>query len=210
MSIYSSTSESTADISFRMRRFRSAMGLGLNMDQVAALDYPGFLDQAVSDHHSTLIFVNNAYVARHVDTGRELLFDAKSHPVLNGDSSCPWAVAPFVYLRLRKGSNKEDLQFLKYVFFTEAEKRRLMFQPGSSFGFRGHRCELGGIRDVAGYETIRVAMGCRSGPHMNETIKLINDISHMQTFDRLRSGYPQLIDVAHKAAALKKKHARRD
>lgn len=206
MSIYSTKPESTVDTSFRMRRFRSAMGLGLGMDQIAALDYPGFLDQAVTDYHSTLVFENNAYVARRMDAGNDLLFDAKSHPVLSDSPDYKWAVAPFVYLRLRKGSNKEDLQFLKYVFFTEAEKRGLVFQPGSSFGFRGHRCELGGIRDIAGYETIRIAMGSRRGPCIDEAVNMVNEISHTQTFDKLRSLYPELVEVARKAAEQKKKH----
>jgi len=206
MSVYSTKPENTADMSFRMRRFRSAMGLGLNMDQIAALDYPGFLEQAISDRHSAAIFETNEYVARRVDAGDGLLFDSISHPALNGDSTCPWAVAPFVYLRLRKGSNKEDLEFLKYVFFTESQKRNMTFQPGSSFGFRGHRCELGGIRDVPGYETIRVAMGCRRGPNIQEAIQLINELSHMQTFDKLRAKYPALVEVARNAAEQKKKH----
>lgn len=210
MSIYSTQPESADDIHFRMRRFRSAMGLGLTMDQIAALDYPGFLERDISDRHSALVFENNAYVASRIDTGNNLLFDAKSHPVLNKDAQPPsWAVAPFVYLRLRKGSTKEDLQFLKYVFSAEVEKRGLMFQPGSSFGFRSHRCELGGIRGVPGYETIRVAMGSRTGPGIHEAIKLLNEISHMQTFDKLRAKYPELIEAARKAAEQKKKHFRR-
>jgi len=210
MSVYSSMPESAADISFRMRRFRSAMGLGLNMDQIAALDYPGFLDQAITDRHSALVFENNEFIAKRVDAGDGLLFDSKSHPVLSGNSPrAPWAVAPFVYLRLRKGSNKEDLQFLKFVFFTEAQKRGLAFLPGSSFGFRGHRCELGGIRDVAGYETIRVAMGSRQGPSINYAIDLINEISQMRTFDKLKRKYPELVEAARKAAEQKKKHFRR-
>jgi len=206
MSVYSVNAGNMEDFSFRMRRFRSAMGLGLTMDQLAMLDYPGFMDQAIIERHANAIFENNAYLAKRVDTGEDLLFDSKSHPVLNGDTEYPWAVAPFVYFQLRKGSDKEDLQLLKHVFYNEAEKRGLTFMPGSSFGFRGHRCELGGIRDVPGYETIRVAMGARKGPNVDEAVKLLNDLGLMRDFGRIREMYPELVDVARKEAEQKKKY----
>jgi len=207
MSIYSFRQENVVDLAFRMRRFRSAMGFGLMLEQISALDYPGFLNREIADRHATAIFANNACLARQLDTGSELLFETISHPVLNGETRCPWAVAPFVYLGLKRGASKEDRELLSYAFLSEAGNRGLLFQPGSSFGFRAHRAEMGGIRDDNGFEIIRVAMGCRTGPGLDKTIELINDISHLGTFENLRNSYPQLVEPARKSLERKKKHA---
>ncbi len=210
MSIYSANRGVVEDLSFRMRRFRSAMGLSMGMDQVAALDYPGFLDSSVMARHSQSVFENNAAVARKVEVGEDRLFASCSHPSINAAGGArAWSVAPFFYLRLRPGSTKEDLQLLKFVVNSEVESRGMAFQPGSSFGFRGHRCELGGIRDVDGYETIRVAMGSRPGPALEGVISLLNELSRVGDFDTLRARYPGLIEIARKADEAKKKHARR-
>lgn len=206
MSIYSHLPENIKDIAYRLRRFRAVTGLGLSHEQIAALSYPGFLDRTITDRHCEAVFTNNAYMAPRLRTGDKLLFSAKSHPILKGGGVYPWSVAPFMYLRLRVGTTTEDVQLLKYIFVHEAKERGLTFQPGSSFGFRAHRCEMGGIRDE-GYKTIRIAIGCRKGKGIDKTIELINEMGSMRTFERLRKKYPQFIEMANKAAAAQKARA---
>jgi len=198
MSIYSTAQANVNDIAMRMRKYRPAMGLGLMWEQIAALDYPGFLDRKITDRHSASIFNNNAYIAQQLEAGNDLLFAEKSHPVLHGMPDSTWSVAPFVYVRLREGSSNDDRHLLKHVIHAEASKRDLSFQPGSSFGFRAHRIEMGGIRDDPGTQTIRVAMGCRRGPSLDEALKLLNEINRMGTFEKLAARYPQLAGVVRK------------
>jgi hypothetical protein len=202
MSIYAPAKPDVEDIASRMRKYRAALGLGLTLEQIAALDYPGFLDREITDNHCARIFQHNAQLAVQLEVGDDLLFARKSHPALQEQPSRPWAVAPFVYVRLREGSGKADRVFLRKVFSVEGATRGLAFQPGSSFGFRAHRCEMGGIRDQPATETIRFAMGCRKGPSIEKTIEFINEISLMKTFQHLGARYPALQESArHEVAA---------
>ncbi|MFQ5642937.1 MAG: hypothetical protein ACE5FQ_04470 [Thiogranum sp.] len=199
MSIFSTTEPIVNGIARRMRKYRAAMGLGLTLEQTAALDYPGFLDTDLCDRHSAGVFKNNARLARKLEVGDNLLFIARFHPVLQENhQSTPWAVAPFVNLQLRSETDQHERELLKHVIFKEASQRGLTFKPGSSFGFRAHRVETSIQDERGGVQVIRVAMGCREGPSAEGTIHLLNDISHMRTFDNIKSRYPELMETIRK------------
>jgi hypothetical protein len=203
MSIFSTTEPIVNGITKRMRKYRAAMGLGLTLDQTAALDYPGFLDADLCEQHSTAIFKNNARLAGELEVGNNLLFIDRFHPALHEtQQSTPWAVAPFVNLQLRAETNKEERELLKHVLFKEANQRGLIFKPGSSFGFRAHRVETSIQDERGGVQVIRVAMGCREGPSVEGTIRLLNDVSRMATFDNIRSRHPELVETVRKFAEL--------
>lgn len=199
MSIYSTIEPVTSGIATRMRKFRATMGLGLTIEQIAALDYPGFLDSGLCEKHSTGIFNNNALLARQLVVGESLLFIAKSHPELQDNNSLPWSIAPFVNVQLRADTDKYDRALLKHVLVREANRRDLTFKPGSSFGFRSHRIETS-IQEKHGIQTIRIAMGCRAGPSLQGTIILLNEISHLGTYEKVRTKYPELVDIVLKYA----------
>jgi hypothetical protein len=200
LSIYSTTEEIAGGIGRRMRKYRAAMGLGLTLDQTAALDYPGFLDPDSSNRHAQAVFANNARLARQLVVGPERLFVGKSHPALQGHAGNAWAVAPFVNVHIAPDTDVVDRELLKQVIHLEAGQRGLSFQPGSSFGFRGHRVETS-IQAEEGIQVIRVAMGCRRGPSLTGTIDLLNELGQAGSFVNLRARYPQLVGKARRAAA---------
>jgi hypothetical protein len=191
MSIYSLVQSGVADIAHRMRSFRAALGVGMTLEQIAALDYPGFLDPTISESHCDAVFHNNARLARELETGDGLLFAARYHPALGGESASSWAVAPFVNVRLNANSDAADRVLLKHVLHAEAMQRGLPFVQGASFGFRAHRCETG-IRDTSGYQTIRVSMGSRQGPSVDEVIRLLNEMSRLGALMTSGSATPGL------------------
>jgi hypothetical protein len=205
MSIYSTTGPVVSGIAKRMRKYRAAMGLGLTFEQIAALDYRGFLDADLCERHSTSIFNNNAHLARHMEVGDGLIFINKFHPTLQERyQSTSWAVAPFVNLQLRTETDQQERELLKHVLFKEANQRGLTFKPGSSFGFRAHRVETSIQDELGGVQVIRVAMGCRPGPSVNGTIDLLNNISRMGTFEFIKSRYPKLVETTRKFAELQR------
>ena len=197
MSVFSTIEQVTTGITRRMRKYRAHMGLGLTMEQTSALDYPGFLDFDLCERHSNSVFKNNERLARQLVTGNNMLFIAKSHPVLQEEVSEPWATAPFVNVLMQPETNEHDRDLLKYTLFKESLRRGLTFQPGSSYGFRSHRVEAT-IEDEPGLNTIRVAMGCREGPSLDATIDLLNEISQLGSFANLRKKYPGFVKVVRK------------
>jgi hypothetical protein len=197
MTVYSTSQEIATGIGKRMRKFRAAMGLGLTQDQATALDYPGFLDPERSERHAAAVFRNNALLAQRLETGMNLLFTGKSHPSLQPEITGPLAIAPFVNVFLRPDTSSYDRELLKHAMHAEAARYGIGFQPGSSFGFRSHRVETS-IQSEVGVQVIRVAMGCRTGPSLEATIKMLNEISRMASFDVLRERYPRLAEVSRR------------
>lgn len=204
MSLFSVKEPVINGIAARLRKFRAMTGLGLTLEQIAALDYPGFLDRDYCDRHSNAVFANNARLALDIEAGPGMLFIGKYHPVLREYPSRTWAVAPFVNLQLESDTTKHDRELLKHVLFKEARLRGLSFRPGSSFGFREHRVETS-IQNEQGPQVIRVAMGCRKGPSVEGTIQLLNDISHMKSFTPVKDKYPELVETVRKFAEQKQK-----
>lgn len=199
MTIYSANAEIATGVAKRMRKFRAAMGLGLTFEQTTALDYPGFLDPALSERHASAVFGNNARLAAALETGPDLLFTGKSHPSLRHATAGTLGIAPFVNVFLPADTSKYDRELLKHTLHAEANRRGISFQPGSSFGFRSHRVETS-IQSRDGTQVIRVAMGCRNGPSVTATIELLNEFSRMATFDTLRLRYPKLDSISRQFA----------
>lgn len=195
MSLYSTLSQVISSARKYIRKYQMIMGHALSIEQISALDYPGFLDPEITEQHSTRIFDNNAILARQLKVGPELLFKSKSHPVLQGDSSYPWSVAPFVNVHLDANTREYERELLKYLLYHGAKRRGLTFYPGSSFGFRAHRCETS-IQNEQGVQTIRIAMGSRSGPSLQGTIDFLNDISALGSFEKVKEKYPKLAELA--------------
>lgn len=208
MSIFSTTEPIVSGLGKRLRKYRASMGLGLTLEQTAALDYTGFLDASLSTQHADGIFRNNALLAQEMEVGDNRLFAERFHPVLQESlHSTPWAVSPFVNLQLRSETSQIERELLKHVLFREASQRGLTFKPGSSFGFRAHRVETSIQDERGGVQVIRVAMGCREGPSLGGAIKLLNDISRMGTFDAVRAKYPELLETVLKIAQPEEKEA---
>jgi len=197
MSLFADKEPIINGMAVRLRKFRAMTGLGLTLEQIAALDYPGFLDRDYCDRHSNAVFANNARLALDMDAGPGMLFIGKYHPALQEYPSRSWAIAPFVNLQLKSDTNEHDRGLLKHVLFKEARLRGLSFRPGSSFGFRAHRVETS-IQNEHGTQVIRVAMGCRMGPSVEGTIQLLNDISRMKSFATVRDKYPELVETVRK------------
>lgn len=197
MSLFSDKEPVIKGMSVRLRKFRATTGLGLTLEQIAALDYPGFLDRNSCDQHSEAVFANNARLALGVDAGPGMLFTGKHHPALQEHPGKSWAVAPFMNLELAPDTEKRQRELLKHVLFKEARLRGISFRPGSSFGFRAHRVETS-IQNEQGTQVIRVAMGCRNGPSVEGTIRLLNDISRLGSFAVVSAKYPELVETVRK------------
>ena len=204
MSLYSDKAPIVKGMAARLRNFRATTGLGLTLEQIAALDYPGYLDRDLCDRHSDSVFANNAQLALELEAGPGMLFIGKHHPALQEYPSRDWAVSPFVNLQLDPNTEQQDRELLKHVLFKEARLRGLSFRPGSSFGFRAHRVETS-IQNEQGTQVIRVAMGCRNGPSVEGTIQLLNDISRMKSFAAIREKYPDLVEIVRKFSEQKPK-----
>ena len=84
--------------------------MGLTLDQIAALDYPSFLDRDLCDRYSNGVFANNARLALDIEAGPGMIFIGKYHPALQEYPSRSWAVAPFVNLQLEPDTDKESYQ----------------------------------------------------------------------------------------------------
>ena len=172
---------------------RTTIGAGLSQNEYAALSAPFFLDREALAHHADAVFANNrelaealAYVAKPDGT----LFQQVLHPCLGQRKDLPWAEAPYVNLRYRP-DDKTARAFLHAVLQFEARARTLTFQSGSSFGFRGHRFEMGFARGFK-HNTLRVAMGARGGPSKDGVIQLFRDLAAYPDFAALRAAYPQI------------------
>ncbi len=90
-----------------------------------------------------------------------------------------------------RGDDDDARAFMRTVLEFEAHARKLSFVPGSSFGFRGHRFEMGFSGDLK-HTTLRIAMGARVGPSVDGIIKLFQDLAVYKDFAALRQAYPQL------------------
>lgn len=197
MSLFSDKEPIIKGMAIRLRKYRTTTGLGLTLEQIAALDYPGFLDRNSCHRHCEAVFANNARLAMEVDAGSGMLFTGKHHPALQEHPGKSWAVAPFVNLELAADTDKQQRELLKHVLFKEARLRGILFRPGSSFGFRAHRVETS-IQNEQGNQVIRVAMGCRSGPSVEGTIQLLSDIARLGNFETVSAKYPDLVETVRK------------
>ena len=178
---------------FDLAQARTTLGVSLSQDEYAALSVPFFLDPTSLTNHAAAVYANNRRLAQTLaqsvdpDTG---LLDRVIHPSLNPVHTQPWAEAPFVNLRYRS-DDPSARAFLRVVLEFESTQRKLSFRSASSFGFRGHRFEMGFVRG-AKFNTLRVAMGARRGPALDGVIQLFQDLAAYPDFGALRKAYPHI------------------
>jgi len=172
---------------------RITFGLSLSQDECAALSAPFVLDKTSLGIHGTAVFTNNKRLALALSKAvkPEASFIVKViHPSLGPDKDKAWAEAPFVNLRYRSDTHS-DRALLRAILEAEVFKRGFSFVSGSSFGFRGHRFEMGFVRGVK-YDTLRISMGSRSGPSLQGVIELLKDLSVYKDFTALKKAYPDI------------------
>lgn len=176
-----------------LRVARTTVGAALSEDEYATLSAPFFLDRDAFERHSAVVFENNRAFARGLQKtlaqGSGLITQV-IHPCLGVNRDKPWANAPYVNLRYASDDDSARA-FLRAVLEFEAQTRRLCLLSGSSFGFRGHRFEMGFVRGLK-HSTLRVAMGARQGPSRDGVIQLFQDLARYPDFPALRKAYPQI------------------
>jgi len=145
-----------------LRRIRTLQGAGLRFADVAALELPLFLDPDTTRRYEDAVFTHN----------RALAHTARANPAFDVSYSGDTRPAPFVIFNLHDASAYENLD--KRIC-DEAQKRRLVFDKGGSFGFRGHRFET--VRPEVGPPFLRVAMGRRGGPSFEGILGLFRTLT---------------------------------
>jgi hypothetical protein len=157
-----------ANIGAVVRKIRALLGLGLRLADVAALEAPWFLDRDHTDKYQDAVFANNASLAAALaDSGK--FFENVSHPVLD----CARGGAPFCVFGLRD-KNLQAYDRLERLVKEESQKRKLHFEQGGSFGFRGHRFEV--VRPDNTAPFLRVAMGRRPGWSLEGVVALLREL----------------------------------
>ncbi|WIB00404.1 MULTISPECIES: hypothetical protein [unclassified Curtobacterium] len=171
---------------------RAVLGAALPARSAIALENSFFLDSAWRRTHVALVTENNASFARELARGPGL-FSAVAHPstasTSAGRRTGAVKVAPFTVLRLEE-DDVEDYRLLLGVIRTEITRRGIDLQFGASFGFRGHRHEtiIPAKRDLRCL--LKVAMGARRGPAMNDVIALFRELHELRTMDVVRRAFP--------------------
>jgi len=171
-----------AEIAERLRKIRTATGVGLTLDEISVLEAPWFLDQGYFRRYTQAVFKNNAALATAL-SGKSSLFAQVLHPEF-ARADCPWAQAPYCVLRLRDAT-PENYELLERAIETECERRGLLFDRGGSFGFRSHRYETVTPAVGRGDRFLRIAMGARGGPSLNGIIELMRELSALPSVDKL-------------------------
>lgn len=176
---------------------RKRLGGGLSLSQVAILDAPWIFHPEWTLRHTQAVLDNNRRLAFAL-SGVRGLFAHVNHPCLSPQCELTWAESPIVVMEFHAGDDgKANAQFLLAVIAREVRRRRLVFHLGASFGFRHHRCEM---VEPYGYAHpdgkaatfLKVAMGSRSGPGLDATIELMQELAGFPDFDALRFAYPEV------------------
>jgi hypothetical protein len=102
------------------------------------------------------------------DSGK--FFENVSHPVLD----CARGGAPFCVFGLRD-KNLQAYYRLEGLVKEESQKRKIHFEQGGSFGFRGHRFEV--VRPDNTAPFLRVARGRRAGWSLEGIVALLRELS---------------------------------
>ncbi len=153
LSVYTSHA-SLAGLGEQFRHIRTITGTGLHLVDAIALEAPFVFDAPHADRYAAAIFDHNARLAHAVDQANKR-FEPVTHP------SFADRHAPFCAFRLRDAS-PAAYDRLDAEIASEAQRRRLNFARGGSFGFRGHRYEI--VRpDTGEAPFLRIAMGRRNG-----------------------------------------------
>jgi hypothetical protein len=101
---------------------------------------------------------------------RRAILETVAHPIL--DCSC--GVAPFCVLSL-KDKSRQAYDRLEQSIKDGARRRRILFEEGGSFGFRGHRFEVVQPDDKTA-PFLRVAIGRRAGWSLEGIIALLREL----------------------------------
>ena len=176
---------------------RKRLGGGLSLSQVAILDAPWIFHPEWTMRHTQAVLDNNRRLAFAL-SGIRGLFAHVNHPCLSRECELSWAESPIVVMEFQAGDDEEEnTRFLLGVIAHEVRRRHLVFHLGASFGFRHHRCEM--VRperythpDGKAATFFKVAMGSRSGPSMDGTIELMQELAAFPDFRALRFAYPEI------------------
>jgi hypothetical protein len=164
--IVSVFSRNDTDFTEDLRKLRTLTGAGLRYADLLALEAPFFLDADYTRFYEDAVFANNAAFARAAARNPALQV---SHPALDAAPG----IAPYCVLRPR--DPRVPCEALEDALARGSDERRLVFDRGGSFGFRGHRFEI--VRPETGDAPfLRVAMGRRAGWSLDGAIGLIGEI----------------------------------
>jgi hypothetical protein len=180
---------SAEQLAVTLRMARGAAGAAPSADAVAALDLPFLFDPAWLRRHAGRVFVNTALVAEKLH-GINGIFSRVAHPSLPGRSQ-PLRHAPFVICQLAEDT-LEHHALLIGILVEEARRRGIPLTLGSSFGFRGHRCETIIPHLSTNRGMFKIAPGARSGPQLDELISLLSHIASFKDIAQLRAAYPEV------------------
>jgi hypothetical protein len=170
LSIYAVDAERLAALGADLRRSRTLTGGGLRFADALALEAPWFLDPAYARRYEQAVFAHNGALARAVAQNNEL-FERITHPSL----ADPPSGAPYCVFRLANGAPL-DLDSLAGMLIGEARVRKLLFERGGSFGFRGNRFDI--TEPESGEAPfLRIAMGRRGGWSCEGVIRLMCEIA---------------------------------
>ncbi|NVK17199.1 MAG: hypothetical protein HWE30_00740 [Methylocystaceae bacterium] len=174
-----------------IKMIRRTMGNGATYDEYSAVEFPLLSGASILERHCDQVFENNANLAKRLEEVAGLgLIKRVNHPVLGTMTDRSHAVAPYVVLLLSEGS-KADVTFLKRVLEKQSQKRGMLFQSGSSFGFRFHRFEVNDYHEEK-EPSFRIAMGSFDGPTVELIGCLIEEIAEFDTFEELREAYSEI------------------
>jgi hypothetical protein len=155
LSVFGQDRATVQELAERLRGIRTLLDSGLRFADVAALEFPTFLDPTATLRYESAIFEHNAMVARAVaDNNR--IFQPVTHPSLGPGGTD----APYCVFRL-KTESFSAYDRLENTIHAQARAKSLLFSRGGSFGFRSHRFEV--VRPDGDAPFLRVAMGRRPG-----------------------------------------------
>lgn len=174
LSVYSKNRTHLSKFCDSLRKIRTLCGIGLQFADVAALDAPWFLDRQYTALYENAVFAHNHTLAAAVAANNQL-FEEVSHPSL----FYPPRAAPYCVFRLKEPSNSAYNR-LEQRIRMEASNRKLLFEKGGSFGFRGHRFDFV-FPDNGDPVFLRIAMGRRAGWSCDGIVRMIQHFS-AQTF----------------------------
>ncbi len=184
---------------------RKLLGSGLSYTQMAVLDAPWIFHPEWMERHSKAVLDNNRRLALALVDSKGI-FARVHHPCTGPQRELIWAESPLVIMEFHPEEDKQDHRdLLLGVIAREILRRNLVFELGSSFGFRHHRCEIlvpeGPYTHPDGSERsfLKVAMGARYGPSLEGAIELFRELAAFPCFQALRESYPDVKPAEAKA-----------
>ncbi|MDE2404750.1 MAG: hypothetical protein KGM17_08790 [Sphingomonadales bacterium] len=161
--VHSRSGRTLSNFAGALREMRTLCGTGLRFVDALALEAPFVFDPTYADRYAGAIFAHNAALAEAAASGNRLFV-------------LPFAASPSPYcvFSLREGDD-QAYERLADLIAAEATARKLAFERGGSFGFRGHRYEI--VRPEDKPPFLRIAMGRRGGWTFEGVKTLMADIA---------------------------------